>query len=117
MSVTALAVKAVASRPTDRALAGYHDHAEAFHCAMARALRLADDIEDIKRDLRQYSFRSEYAGHDEDIAEMEASYSAAMGEAALALQKMPTKWAAILQCEVSHAIACAEDAATVRAAE
>lgn len=100
MNVTVLAVKAVASRPTDRTLAGYHDHAEAFHCAMARALRLADDIEDIKRDLRQHSFRSEYAGHDEDLAEMEASYSAAMGEAALALQKMPAKWAAILQCEL-----------------
>jgi len=101
MNATVAAIKSVASRPSDRTLAGFHDHAEAFHCAMARALRLADDIEDIKRDLRQYSFRSEYAGHDEDLAEMEAGYSAAMGEAALALQKMPAKWSAILQCELS----------------
>lgn len=94
------AITTVARQSADLRLAEAHEHAEAFHCALARALRLADDIEDIKRDLRTNSFRSVWAGHDDELADMETQHAAALGDAAAALQKMPQAWAAILQCEL-----------------
>lgn len=86
--------------PSNATLANMHDAAEAFHCAMARAHRLADDLESIKKDLREYSFRSEFAGHDDEIADLERRYRDALTEATMALEKMPARWAAVLGSEL-----------------
>lgn len=87
----AMFVRAVAThtaRPDTTALEQAHRHAEAFHYALAEALEAMREIEDGQDEF----------GHPDPY--WVSKYTASLGEAAAALQKMPVVWSAILSCEL-----------------
>lgn len=80
------------------ALIKAHEAAHEFHEAMADALVNERDIEDTKR----IALGSNVDWSD-IIEEHEKAYAEALGRAAVALQAMPVKWAAILSAELDAA--------------
>lgn len=96
-SATVTAMLAAMPKTSDRdALIKAHSAAEEFHRAMGDALTYERDIEDAESDLRE---AKDQAGRDsalESKAEWEKLYSRALGQAAVAMQKLPVKWLAIL---------------------
>jgi hypothetical protein len=82
------------------ALIKAHRAAQEFHEAMDEALTYERDIEDAEADLRDARDEADRESASQSKAEWEKLYSRALGRVAVALQKMPIKWAAILNEQV-----------------
>ena len=80
-------VVAAVSVPSDMQMSGHHSQAAAFHEAMSRAFMMQDEIEQGKREGELDPY-------------WEKQYAIELGNAAVALQKMPARWAAILEAEL-----------------
>lgn len=80
------ALKLLAAIPKqDRdAMARAHEAAGDFHCAMAGALDAEAELETC---------------HEDDRADWQRQYQSALGAAAVAMQRVPVKWLAILGVE------------------
>lgn len=72
-------------RADREALQKAHDAAAEFHAAMSRAVIAEIELDEIKGD-----------DVHEDRGYWEAEYQSALGAAAVAMQKMPGKWLAVL---------------------
>lgn len=91
---TSLAVEMVALQAAKRQqLQTAHEHAAEFHEAIAEAMQ-------VEADLAEFKEMGLTAETDWDVARLEKRYPEALGRAAVALQKMPSKWAAILSVEL-----------------
>lgn len=101
MNAISFATKIVAQHtalgnPMDRSRD--HEYACVFHRALSEAFSAMDDIETYTEYHREISDGDRFWA--DEIERAQAEYSKAVGEAAAALQKMPAKWAAILEAEL-----------------
>ena len=78
-------------RESDRdALMKAHDVAADFHNAMSAAINAEQELADESLDELARTY-------------FQRRYKESLGEAAVAMQKMPVKWLAILECELPKA--------------
>lgn len=104
-SIGSIVQAVVANAAKDRdALIKAHEHAEAFHAAMSRAIYNARELEDTKA-LAKGS-RTDWS---DLIAEYEKAYQEALGEAAAALEQMPIRWAAVLHAGITAPVQVAAE--------
>lgn len=93
-ALTSVAFATLATPAKRKLLQEAHEQAAIFHQSLADAF-------DAERDLEEYATYSDKSDWTDEIEYARKKYAASLGAAAVALQKMPAKWAAILQCELN----------------